>query len=125
MGRKYPKNHDENFRKGTRMARKIADRESLDFIIDALDDMVQNYKELFKQKRGDDRYWNKKQYRKARRQAFTALANVCRSYKNLGLDEDLADIVDWKTIQVLQSRRGIKWPDTGNHHTERNLREVA
>jgi len=122
---KYPKNHDEKFRKGTRMARKIADRESLDFIIDALDDMVQNYKELFEKKRGDDTYWNKKQYRKARRQAFTALANVCRSYINLGLDEDLADVVDWETIQALQSRRGIKWPDTVNHLTERGLRRVA
>ena len=125
MGRKYPRNHDTNFRKGTCMARKIADRESLDFILDALDDMVRDYRKLFQEKRGDKKYWNKKKYRKARRQAFTALANVCRSYINLGLDEDSGDVVDWETILELQSRRGAQWPDTENHHSERKLREVA
>jgi len=111
--RRYPKTHDENFRKGTSMARKIADRESLDFIIDALDGMVKNYKELFNEKRESGLYWRKDKYRKAKRQAFTALANVCRSYVNLGLDEEPEDKVDWETILTLQSRRGeTKWLDT-------------
>jgi len=122
---KYPKNHNENFRRGTRMAKKIADRESLDYIIECLDDMVTNYKELFNEKRGDGKRWNTKEYRQAKRQAFTALANVCRSYINLGLDEDDGDIVDWDTILTLQSRRGVQWPDTENHLIERKLKKVA
>ena len=123
---KYPKTHDKNFREGTNMARKIADRESLDFIINALDDMVQNYKELFNEKRGDGTRWSTKKYRVARRQAFTALSNVCRSYINLGLDEDKDDSVDWDKILTLQSRRGVqKWPDTVSHPTERELKKVA
>jgi hypothetical protein len=123
---KYPKNHDRNFRRGTCMARKIADRESLDYIIECLDDMVDNYKKLFNEKRGDGKRWKTKEYRKAKRQAFTALANVCRSYINLGLDEDEGDVVDWETILTLQSRKGVqKWPDTENHLTERGLKKVA
>jgi len=124
MSRKYPRNHDENFRRGTNMARNIADRESLDFIIDALDEFVQNYREKFYEKRGDGEIWSKSNYRKARRQAFTALSNVCRSYLNLGLDEP--NDVGLDRVLTLQNRRGVQqWPDTENHLIERGLKRVA
>jgi uncharacterized protein YfdQ (DUF2303 family) len=125
MNRKYPKTHDENFRKGTKMARKIADRESLDFIIDTLEDMIVNYREKFHEKRGDGTYWSKKKYRVARRQAFTALSNVCRSYINLGLDDEECK-ADWDTILTLQSRRGeAKWLDTENHQEGEKSQKAA